>query len=1062
MCFSPHISRSSSQPNGCCYYFVVIRLHYKALQTNLHRSVSSKGLLALCPLLLILVCFFASSQQALAQVSTRWRVYKAADGLDDSVCTTVTLSQRSNIWVSHFQNGSFTSFDGYTMQKVPAPGIGPFRIHEGPDGKIWTVSADGLQEFRDQKWIQYPIPEIRALGLSNSLAQLRQVSLAPLQNGHLLICLPTMLLQFNNNGLSQPTLYRSSTNSRLERFTDAIPANNGGAWIGGLKGIARLHKAGTEPIWEEFIPPADLGLANFQHPFENNHGGITLVAERIDDQKRVIVSFNAGQWTVYQLRERVKLGWQDSNGTIWAMTPNALFHLDKEKDEFVEEQEIAVAQFLDAAIDPRGLIWIATSEGLYCRVPLPWRTPLALRPVNGRIHAFAQDDQNRLWIASNVGLHCYSDETVKTFPYPDTLEKIFEPTDSLWFLRGKFFMNAEGRLLIFDLRTQTFSFFNRPSGAHVKVLGWIKEGALCVQLRQETSFKNQLQSFDGERFTYITDLPEKWNTAQINCFLATANSGWWIGGSAGVSVYQNEIWNLFLTGKELAPESGFSLIETSDGKIWCGTNERLWEYNGKRWMSIRGGFDRVNKILKGSGSTYWIASNNGLRGMNKDEWLLQSTPEGLANAAIITVFEDSKKQLWAGTAHGVSLYSPATDNDPPRVTVDRWDNEKNNLPRDTVTLEFKARDRWRITETDRLLYSYRLDEQDWTPWRANDGVSFSELASGKHVFQLRATDRSWNVTPEPAILDFNITLPWYQETRLVLIALSGCGVALFFAILAYNRHRKLVRSYAEIEKIVALRTHQLEKANRELLHSQKMTALGTLSAGIAHDFNNILSIIKGSAQIIETNLDDREKIQTRIGRIKTVVEQGSGIVKAMLGFSRSPEKRLSACDLNEIAEETIKLLGDRFQREVEIRFERSEALPLIPASREFIQQILLNFIFNAADALNEPGRITLRTGRRTELTDYIALQPKPAPEYLTISVEDSGSGIAPETMSRIFEPFFTTKAFSARRGTGLGLSMVYELAREMSGGLVVKSEVGKGSIFTLVLPLLPQSETKSE
>src|SRR5262249_10588564 len=150
-----------------------------------------------------------------------------------------------------------------------------------------------------------------------------------------------------------------------------------------------------------------------------------------------------------------------------------------------------------------------------------------------------------------------------------------------------------------------------------------------------------------------------------------------------------------------------------------------------------------------------------------------------------------------------------------------------------------------------------------------------------------------------------------KETRLIFISLAGLGAALFFAALAFNRHRQLVHSYAAVEKKIAERTRELEIANRELVHSQKMTALGTLAAGIAHDFNNILSIIKGSAQIIEDNVDNPQKIRTRVDRIKTVVEQGSGIVKAMLGFSRDSGGQLGLCDPKSVVDDTIKLLGDR-------------------------------------------------------------------------------------------------------------------------------------------------------
>src|SRR5256885_16275152 len=128
-------------------------------------------------------------------------------------------------------------------------------------------------------------------------------------------------------------------------------------------------------------------------------------------------------------------------------------------------------------------------------------------------------------------------------------------------------------------------------------------------------------------------------------------------------------------------------------------------------------------------------------------------------------------------------------------------------------------------------------------------------------------DRSGNVDPKPPSLEFVVLIPWYREARLVFISSAGAAVALFFAALAFNRHRRLLHSYAEVEKKVAQRTLELERANRELLHSQKMNALGTLAAGIAHDFNNILSIIKGSAQIIEENVQDGQKVRTReIGR----------------------------------------------------------------------------------------------------------------------------------------------------------------------------------------------------
>src|SRR5207244_4475680 len=142
----------------------------------------------------------------------------------------------------------------------------------------------------------------------------------------------------------------------------------------------------------------------------------------------------------------------------------------------------------------------------------------------------------------------------------------------------------------------------------------------------------------------------------------------------------------------------------------------------------------------------------------------------------------------------------------------------------------------------------------------------------------------------------------------------------------------------------------------------KMKALGTFAAGIAHDFNNILSIIKGSAQIIDTNIEDKEKIRTRLKRIRSVVDQGAGIVGAMLGYSRTGKKEYSSYDLNAVIEQTIKLLGDRFLRDVTLRVEPSLFSAQVFGSKDLMQQMLLNLILNAAEAIERPGEIMLRAG----------------------------------------------------------------------------------------------------
>jgi signal transduction histidine kinase len=418
------------------------------------------------------------------------------------------------------------------------------------------------------------------------------------------------------------------------------------------------------------------------------------------------------------------------------------------------------------------------------------------------------------------------------------------------------------------------------------------------------------------------------------------------------------------------------------------------------------------------------------------------------------VLEDSAHRVWVGTSRGLSLYHPKADIEAPKTLLIGTDSPLESRDEQAVRLVFQGTDKWRATAADRLLYSHRLDEREWSGYTAATSVTFTNLSPGDHRFEVRAMDRNWNTELRPAMFEFSVILPWYREPRLLGVAVTGLAAALFFAGLAINRHLQLRRSYARVEKMVEERTRDLEHATQALAQSQKMTALGTLAAGVAHDFSNILSIIKGSAQIIENNLDDAEKIRTRVSRIKTMVDQGSGIVRAMLGFGRVSDKRPTALDVRIVVEETLRLMGERFLREVEVVTECETDLPLVLGVKDLMQQMLLNLTINAAEASTGRGRILVGARHSRAAPANPALPPAPSGEYVLLFVHDSGCGIAPEILPRIFEPFFTTKAMSTRRGTGLGLYMVYEFAKEMGHGLNVESRPGQGSTFTIILPVV--------
>jgi signal transduction histidine kinase len=552
----------------------------------------------------------------------------------------------------------------------------------------------------------------------------------------------------------------------------------------------------------------------------------------------------------------------------------------------------------------------------------------------------------------------------------------------------------------------------------------------------------------------ISAPPEMAGVADWKISFTTRAGDVWLGGGNCVARLHRGKWNVFTSTNQIGPEQPAAFAETSDGRVWCATPAGIWQFDGRNWLETGPGLGHIRALLATRDGALWAATTHGLIHYVRGAWIMNGVSDGLPAADILSVQEDERGTVFAETTNGWTRYEPDADTDAPETEIVSTEFDHANIQEDTViTLHFQGRDKWDQTAPGDLLFSWRMDEHEWSPFQPEKVVAVSRLGLGRHVFQVRALDHNGNLENSPASLEFNVVVPWYREARLVLVLGLALVVSLFFAALALNRHRHLRRSYSAVEQLVTERTRQLELANNELLHSQKMNALGTLAAGIAHDFNNILSIIKGSAQIIEDNVDNPEKIRTRTARIQTVVQQGAEVVDAMLGFSRNGDKPVEPGDLNAIVADTRKLLGDRFLHETEVVFEPGVDLPQISVPRDFVQQILLNFIFNAEEAMTGRKRIELSTRLADKLPPEIYLPPASATRYIFVSVHDHGSGIAPEIRTRIFEPFFTTKNLSARRGTGLGLSMVYELAKKIEAGLAVDSTPGAGSTFTLILPV---------
>ena len=1024
--------------------------------------------------LLLAAAVLALVENCLGQRGSNWRIYKLADGLPESSCISVTVSPQGKILARHANTAILTELDGYTATSITSPENARGRVYQSPGGQLWTAVPKGLQEYTEGLWRFRSVPQVGD-AYPFSARVLDPVPLYPVRQGLVILMLQDSLLEFNGESPSRvhTVLLRSAAQSTIGEFAGMVASRDGGLWVTGARGLAKipgpLRNLKPETPWQEFLPPASLQLRNLQAPHENEHEGITNVTALADTaapSQKSIVEFDGQHWNVTSpTSEKLRQAWHGPDESRWAMRIDALLQWQPDRPGFVENEEISARQYYDVAVEPSGNFWLTTSDGLFRYAPVLWRIPVPLRTFNPPVRCLAADSDGRIWFVTGTRLCSLWKDQLRQYSMSGPAEFGLQSRAIFILKSGVLLLAAQeaepgeaDKLFKWNPQKNSLDVVETPGG-QFKALGMLKDGSLCVQISDTNDLTDaySLAKYDGQN---IEPLPEGRSAPSLgeslNVFYAARNGDLWLGGERGTACYRDSKWSGFATGDKSMPEHVLAFTELANGTIWCATSEQIWEFDGRNWSSTRRGFDRISSLLRsGRDSSVWVSSNSGLhRYSQQGAWIEYGVEEGLPSPSVRELCEDQRGQLWAATAHGLCLFHAEADFDPPRTSVQQANDTRKRLPENSiVNLTFSAQDKWKYTPPDRLLYSYRLDQHDWSEFSGANHVSLSDLPAGKHYFEVRSMDRNCNIDPNPAQLEFAIVLPWYKETRLVLISAAGVCAALFFAGLAFNRHRQLSRSYAEIEKKVTERTQQLEVANRELLHSQKMNALGTLAAGIAHDFNNILSIIKGSAQLIEDNLDKPDKIRTRADRIRTAVDQGAGIVKAMLGFSRDSGEAASFCNINTVVEDTLRLLGDRFLREVQVSFQPVHSLPEILTSSDFIQQILLNLIFNAAESMQRNPEIVLRTHLIEKLPSELVLLPESAPAYVGISVQDFGCGISMQNLQRIFEPFFTTKAFSTRRGTGLGLSMVYELAKRLGAGLAVDSAVDQGSTFTLFLPV---------
>jgi signal transduction histidine kinase/CheY-like chemotaxis protein len=303
------------------------------------------------------------------------------------------------------------------------------------------------------------------------------------------------------------------------------------------------------------------------------------------------------------------------------------------------------------------------------------------------------------------------------------------------------------------------------------------------------------------------------------------------------------------------------------------------------------------------------------------------------------------------------------------------------------------------------------------------------------------------VWPKPVTRSYTLSLlPRGAFIGGILMA-GLLAFTVYMAETARLHAREVVASNKELKKEIAVR----EQAEQALREAQKMEAVGRLAGGIAHDFNNLLMVIRGHAALSLNRVGSDGALRRELNEILKSTDRASALTRRLLAFSRKQVLQMRVLDLNTLVTQVKELLPPVLGEDIQLFLDLDPEAGRVKADAAQMEQVIMNLVFNARDAMPEGGELTIQTAH-ADLDEAWAQRHAGAQTgpHLMLAVRDTGRGMDEDVLTHIFEPFFTTK--DRTKGTGLGLATVYGTVRQSGGCITVSSKVGEGTVFQIFLP----------